>query len=92
MHEGFFHGNRPQFGPNDCYECGWPGHLARNCQKKESESKRLHGKEDITTNAIFPTVVEIKIKTSQLSIVFHLLVSWQRKPMIGMLTLEPLII
>ena len=32
---GNHYGSKPTFGPNDCYRCGIPGHLARNCYSRK---------------------------------------------------------
>ena len=37
---GHHQGSKPPFGPYDCYECGKPGHLARNCYNKKQGEQR----------------------------------------------------
>ena len=37
---GNHYGSKPAFGPNDCYRCGNPGHLARNCYSRMLEDRR----------------------------------------------------
>ena len=43
MHEGFFHGNRPQFGPNG----------ARNCQEKRNREQKTARQGRHNNNPLF---------------------------------------
>jgi len=41
---GSSNGSKPPFGPDDCYNCGWPGHLARNCWGNKHQRNARHEK------------------------------------------------